>query len=295
MRDVALEERARVDRPPDPGGGTPGQLVGAEHERLEILLGVVGQLLAGRVEHLEAVVLGRVVGGGDHDPGGEPALAGEERERRGRHDANRVDVHAHARGAGRDRGDEHVAGRRVSWPTTSEPPAPTTSWAVARPSAKASDGRRSTLAAPRMPSVPNRRVMWLQCVSGPTGRNRGQGVAEGASVGRRRRTGSPWRRVAGCGARGRRRAGRRHGDGHLLRVDRDDLDTGRDHGHDRDGVLAGPRPSTFTPDHERPRGHWSRSATEPNSVSSTWFVERAYVSAAFRPSSRSPALKVRSG
>ena len=30
--------------------------------------------------------------------------------------------------------------RRVSWPTTSEPPAPTIWWAVARPSAYASDG-----------------------------------------------------------------------------------------------------------------------------------------------------------
>ena len=49
--------------------------------------------------------------------------------------------------------------RRVSCPTTSEPPAPTTRWAVARPSENASDGRRSTLATPRMPSVPNNRVI----------------------------------------------------------------------------------------------------------------------------------------
>ena len=49
--------------------------------------------------------------------------------------------------------------RRVSCPTTSEPPAPTTWWAVARPSENASDGRRSTLATPRMPSVPNKRVI----------------------------------------------------------------------------------------------------------------------------------------
>ena len=47
--------------------------------------------------------------------------------------------------------------RRVSWPTTIEPPGPTSRCAVARPSANAVVGLRSTLATPRMPSVPNRR------------------------------------------------------------------------------------------------------------------------------------------
>ena len=77
--------------------------------------------------------------------------------------------------------------RRVSWPTTSAP-LPPIWWAVARPSANASDGRRSTLAAPRMPSVPNRRVMQgpRAVGAGRTGRIRvGQGAASdgAASVG----------------------------------------------------------------------------------------------------------------
>ena len=49
--------------------------------------------------------------------------------------------------------------RRVSWPMSRRPVPPSSCDAVARPSAKASVGFRSTLAMPRMPSVPNRRVM----------------------------------------------------------------------------------------------------------------------------------------
>src|SRR5258706_12855947 len=47
--------------------------------------------------------------------------------------------------------------RRVSWPTTIAPPAPTRRWAVARPRANAIVGFRSTVATPRIPSVPNSR------------------------------------------------------------------------------------------------------------------------------------------
>ena len=47
--------------------------------------------------------------------------------------------------------------RRVSWPTTIALPGRTSRFAVARPSANAVVGRRSTLATPRIPSVPNRR------------------------------------------------------------------------------------------------------------------------------------------
>jgi hypothetical protein len=108
VRDVVRDEPACVHGPPDPDRRHAGELVGPEHDRLEILLGVIGELLAGRVEHLEAVVLGRVVRGRDHDPGGKPALPGEEGERGGRHDADRVDVDAHARRARGDRGHEHV-------------------------------------------------------------------------------------------------------------------------------------------------------------------------------------------
>ena len=49
--------------------------------------------------------------------------------------------------------------RRVSWPTTIAPPGGTRRRTVARPRAYARVGRRSTLATPRMPSVPKRRVI----------------------------------------------------------------------------------------------------------------------------------------
>ena len=47
--------------------------------------------------------------------------------------------------------------RRVSWPTTIDRPGPASRVAVARPRSWAMVGLRSTLAMPRMPSVPNRR------------------------------------------------------------------------------------------------------------------------------------------
>src|SRR6187401_2816198 len=51
--------------------------------------------------------------------------------------------------------------RRVSWPTTIAVPGPARRRAVARPSANAKVGRRSTLATPRMPSVPKSRPIRL--------------------------------------------------------------------------------------------------------------------------------------
>ena len=60
--------------------------------------------------------------------------------------------------------------RRVSRPTSTAPPAGTSAWTVARPSAWASAGLRSTLALPRMPSVPKRRPI-------------AQGAAVGVGVG----------------------------------------------------------------------------------------------------------------
>src|SRR3954454_22345847 len=44
--------------------------------------------------------------------------------------------------------------RRVSWPTTIAPPGPASRWATARPRPYATVGLRSTLATPRIPSVP---------------------------------------------------------------------------------------------------------------------------------------------
>jgi hypothetical protein len=64
---------------------------------LELVLDRIVQLEALLVEHLETVVVGRVVRRGHHDPGRKLALAGEERERGRRHDADLVDVRAEAR------------------------------------------------------------------------------------------------------------------------------------------------------------------------------------------------------
>ena len=97
------------DAAPDPRGRHARQLVGPQDQRLQLVLEVVVQLEAARVEHLEAVVLGRVVRRGDHDPGREVAARGEERQGRRRDDPDRVDVDAHARRPGGDRRHEHVA------------------------------------------------------------------------------------------------------------------------------------------------------------------------------------------
>ena len=59
-------------------------------QRLDLLLGGVGQLAALRVEELDAVVLGRVVRGGDHD-------AEVEREQRDRRRRQHAREHGHAR------------------------------------------------------------------------------------------------------------------------------------------------------------------------------------------------------
>ena len=66
--------------------------------------------------------------------------------------------------------------RRVSWPTTMAPPGSASWCAVARPSANARVGLRSTFATPRMPSVPKSRAMRSGL---PTGDWDAAGDAEG--------------------------------------------------------------------------------------------------------------------
>ena len=61
------------------------------------------------VEHLEAVVVGRVVRGRDHDPGSELARPGEVGQGRRGDDADDMDVGSEARRAGGDGRHEHVA------------------------------------------------------------------------------------------------------------------------------------------------------------------------------------------
>ena len=67
--------------------------------------------------------------------------------------------------------------RRVSCPTTIDSPRPASRCATARPRAKASVGLRSTLATPRMPSVPNRRDIGLSFPPRATARPRSPGEA----------------------------------------------------------------------------------------------------------------------
>ena len=91
------------------------------------------------VEDLQAVVVGRVVGRGHHDPGRELGLAGDGTPGRGSAGRPPRGRRRRAPSPRRDRGHEHVAGSRVSWPTTSARPGPTAD--------APSRGRRSTRAA----------------------------------------------------------------------------------------------------------------------------------------------------
>ena len=107
---IAIEELVRGDRSTEVAVPDPAELLGAPDQLLELVLDGVVELEALLVEDLEAVVVCRVVRGRDHDPGREVTLAGEERQRGGRDDADLVHVGAEARRTGSDRGDEHVAG-----------------------------------------------------------------------------------------------------------------------------------------------------------------------------------------
>ncbi len=109
VRPVALEKRPRVDAPAELGVSDPAELLGPPDQLLELILDVVVELEALLVEHLEAVVVGGVVGSRDHDPGREVSLARQEGEGGRRDDAHGMDVDAEAGRAGGDRGDEHVA------------------------------------------------------------------------------------------------------------------------------------------------------------------------------------------
>jgi hypothetical protein len=107
---VAIEELVRGDRATEVAIPDATELLGAPDQLLELVLDRVIELEALLVEDFEAVVVRRVVRGRDHDSRGEVTRAGEERQRRGRDDADLVHVGAEARRTGRDRGDEHVPG-----------------------------------------------------------------------------------------------------------------------------------------------------------------------------------------
>ena len=78
----------------------------------------------GRVEHLEAVVVGRVVRRRDHDPGRESPVPARKASAGVGTTAGDLDVDAEARRAGRIAATNMSPERRVSWPTTSAPPGP---------------------------------------------------------------------------------------------------------------------------------------------------------------------------
>ena len=109
VAEVVVETRPSVDRPTDLGVAQARELLGSPDQLLELVLDRVVELEAMAVEHLEPVVVGRVVRGRDHDPGGELAGAGEVRQGGRRDDADDMDVRSEARRAGGDRRDEHVA------------------------------------------------------------------------------------------------------------------------------------------------------------------------------------------
>ena len=96
----------------------PGARRGRVEQRLDLLLGRVGELVAVAVEELDAVVLGRVVRRGDDDPEVERV----ERDRGRRQHAAEDAVAAGRDDAARERLLELDARARVSRPTKTAPP-----------------------------------------------------------------------------------------------------------------------------------------------------------------------------
>jgi hypothetical protein len=108
MLQVRLDGPGRVHRPPELRIADAAELALAPDQRLELLLDRVVELEAVGIEHLEAVVVRRVVRGRDHDPGLVRTAPRQEGECRGRDDADHVHVDTETRGARGDRRDEHV-------------------------------------------------------------------------------------------------------------------------------------------------------------------------------------------
>jgi hypothetical protein len=71
MVDVCGEAIARIDHPADLAVGGAGELLAPPDQLLDLLLDRIVKFEAVAVEDLEAVVRGRVMRGGDHDPGRE--------------------------------------------------------------------------------------------------------------------------------------------------------------------------------------------------------------------------------
>ena len=109
MTEVVVDEIGSRDDPAHTGIRRAAEVVGPPDELFELVLDRIVELEAGPVEHFQPIVVGRVVGGRDHDPGRERAAPREIRERRRRDDPDDLDLGAETAGAGRDGGHEHVA------------------------------------------------------------------------------------------------------------------------------------------------------------------------------------------
>ena len=171
--DVALGEALFADH------GSPGGRRAVVEKPLDALLLVVGQLPAAR-EELDAVVLGRVVGGRDD---GARVLGGEQRDRRRRQHAAENDVGA----AGREPARRAPARAPARRPACRARRAPT--------------GRRSRARTPGRAARPAR-------ASGPRRRRRGRRRCR-SSVASSRPDGRPTCERAGAAASGRRRGAQR--------------------------------------------------------------------------------------
>ncbi len=252
---VVVDQVVADDDPPEAGVRRAAEVVRAPDQLLELVLDRIVELEAVAVEHLEPVVVGRVVRGRDHDPGREPAAPGKERERGRGHDPDLMDVGPEA-GRPRPRPRPRTCrpsaacpGRRPA--TCQDPRGDARSLGRGR---RPSVGFRSTFATPRMPSVPNRRA-----IDGSAGRGRG---GRGQAGGRRRR----WRRRGWCGHRHRdrgrvgrdERQTRREVDRHVhvrrARVEVADVEV-RDEGRAVETVEVGLRPADDdrAPDRRAPR------------------------------------------
>ena len=107
---VPLHETTDIADEPDPALRRPGQRLVIGHRLLDAILGRVGQLEAGVVEELDAVVWCGVVGRADDRAGNDVLGPGEVREARRRDMAGEQDVHADRAEPGRESALEHPAG-----------------------------------------------------------------------------------------------------------------------------------------------------------------------------------------
>ncbi|MPN24883.1 hypothetical protein SDC9_172288 [bioreactor metagenome] len=91
-------------------GGRQGVQPVTEDELLDLVLVLVGELVAGAGEDLDAVVLVRVVRGGDDEPGVGAHRLGHVRDAGGRQHADPLDIAAHRGDARHQCALQHVAG-----------------------------------------------------------------------------------------------------------------------------------------------------------------------------------------